>query len=357
MDKDMRQSLKDIAQAERLKDEEAYKGDNIARSIEINEEIEEKEYLLEKVKKQYRLFRGSFFVGLVVLVLVLMYMVYEIVSLPDTTKTDNPKPVVTEKPVPTPEPLKQSVTDTDLIYQLGLPDIDKSKIKKTTLGKLVKTLGNKDVLKYNNVDYYAGGTGYIYKDDKVESVSIQPGVEVLSLSSLEKLVGKSNKVYNIVDNPSDITSKKASNKSYCNIVRKNTLETYYNKDILKKADLKDSILASKEYNFTIQVYDDELSEDYIKGLLEGFTYNKAYKSYEDVIKAIANKLFDDINKFTISYEDYTFSYYDKVVEKDNKVVGIKGDREETPEKVSNYNITDIEVVYDTLACAWQEGWY
>lgn len=63
MDKDMRQSLKDIVQAERLKDEEAYKGDNIARSIEINEEIEEKEYLLEKVKKQYRLFRGSFFVG------------------------------------------------------------------------------------------------------------------------------------------------------------------------------------------------------------------------------------------------------------------------------------------------------
>lgn len=369
MDEKLKEDIKTVAAIERLKDEEAFKGENIAKKIEIDEEIEEKEYHLKKLQKRYKTLWGTFILGVIAFIIVLLYMIYEMVVLPETSKTitDVPKPVVeVDEPKETPKEDKkevnQAVSTKDLVYELSLPKIDKSKIKRITLGDIVSTLDDKDVLKYNEIDYYSDGTGFKYEEDNIKTVSLEKGVSVFSLSSLESVIGKSKKVYKLVDEPSKSTSDKdtvdpVSHVSSCCVIREDSIENYYNKDTLKAAHFKDNVVKKTPYKFTIQVYSDEVSEDTIKDILEDFTYNKIYKDYTNVVKAIAIKLSEKVNKFSISYKDYTFSYYDKVVERDNVVVGIKGDEEEIPETVKTFNITDVEVSYDTLACAYSEHWY
>lgn len=361
MDNELREDVKTLAALQRLKDEEAYHGENIARTIEVNEEIEENEYLLRKLKKQIRIWNGVLVAGVVALIIILLYMIYVYVTLPDTTKPAE-EPVVIEAVEPEPEPdpvpaVVQKTNEETLIYMLDVPDINTEDILMTTLGNLVAGLDDKDILHYRGIDYNSAGVGLVFGKEGIEEVKIDSGVEVYSLASLEKLIGNTNKVYKQIKKPRKNIIRKEVTENNCFVIKDGELKTYYNKDSLSDIKLRDKILARKSFDFTIQVYDEELPEGYLQGLLESFTYNKAYKNYEDVVNAIVNKLVKDVDKFSITYKDYSFGYYDEVYEKNGDVVCIKDGVEETPETVNTYHVTDIEVVYDTLACALEYGWY
>ncbi len=133
MDRDLKESIEKLARVERLAEEEAMHGDNIAGAIEVNEDIEDKVALVNKLKKKLKFWTGIFVTGLVVLVIILLYVIYVFVS-----------------PKQEPEPVNQVV---DKVYY-HLDEVPITSIAQGYIDNAVATVDDlQNALRHTNAKY------------------------------------------------------------------------------------------------------------------------------------------------------------------------------------------------------------
>lgn len=91
---------------------------------------------------------------------------------------------------------------------------------------------------------------------------------------------------------------------------------------------------------------------------EEYTYTNIGVDIIEAIKTVTPEF--EITVKSSLYEDVDetlYSYYDSVETEDDKIVCVKDENREIPEKVVKLNITDYEILYDELLCAYHFGWY
>ena len=79
MNKELKKDIEDLAQAQRLKDEESFYADNVVAAFKYGEEIEDKVRYIKKLEKRIRLFWGVLGLGLLAVLLVITYSIYSLV--------------------------------------------------------------------------------------------------------------------------------------------------------------------------------------------------------------------------------------------------------------------------------------
>lgn len=139
MDKDLKKDVEQLAQAKRLEEEEALHGENIAQGIELQEEVEEKERYLSKLRKQIKVWRGIFLAGLFALICILLYACAQ-AKLTETTMEVKQEPVVSLPQItPTPEPIipKKETYIKDMYFVLEKPEISSNNLLSTTHQELL----------------------------------------------------------------------------------------------------------------------------------------------------------------------------------------------------------------------------
>lgn len=81
MDKELKEKIIELSEAQRMIEEEGFHGDNIAGAIEVNEGIEDNISLLKKLQSRLRGWTAAFTVGLITLIIILLYMLFASNSL------------------------------------------------------------------------------------------------------------------------------------------------------------------------------------------------------------------------------------------------------------------------------------
>ena len=373
MDKEFKQGVEQLAQAQRLQEEEALHAENISRTIEYSEEIEEKEYLITKLQKKIKVTWGIAIAGIMVLVIILLYMIYTGMK-PESTPTPVPTPIVTEEPTvtPTPQPVKTNITSKGVVYHLSLPEITMDGVDSTTIGAIKDwvddgTYGEKEFYYLDN-HYF---TGYQFFDLNKSTV-------LYELEDIKHKLSEVPRVYEmeVLENPdtvfnSNLDSMGAMMYLGCGT---QTLEgdvvLYYNEEYLNYLGesvlgAEDCIFGHQYIPFTVTLFNEDavsgveaaiqqVLEDYNYMLYE-FDYTSSLpddfrtKVYEAVI-AVEPKV--NINDYSCTY-----NYYDDIVEENGQLTGIhEGEQEGLTEKIT-LRITVDDLIYNLYGYLYHNGLY
>lgn len=330
--------------------------------LELEMLIADKEYLLKRLNKRVKFWNRVFLLGIVVFVLVVLYTVF--INL-RTGIEHEPEPVqVVSQSTATPP--KQTVSDISLVYDLQVPEIDFGMVKKTTTGAVIKALGKDESFWYGGVTYNKSGYGYVFTRKTKKRVKLPRGVSLVSLDSLESLIGKQHRVYKIkegLQNYKLVYGFPGDNEVYkvCdgNGVAK---RSYYNKTLLKNCGSKTVSVTPIRLDIKLwtKVSEKEIASK-IKQVLESYNYQVNCKDSgssdiiaRDVIKTIRSSVND---KMDIKSNHYKCKYYEEVKYKNGVYTGIKDGKTETPSSVIRLKCTILERSFNTLSVAASKDWY
>ena len=382
MDKDLKKSIQDIAQAERLADEEKLNAGNISGIIEANEDLEDKEELIIKLRRRLKRWRISFWTGFVVLLIILLYMIYIGVSY---------KPEAIEPEVTQPEivQINQAVEEYSLYYMLECPVVDKNDIVSSTIQTVAKeaddwsncvTVAN-DYEYINDADLSAGF--YIVNPDK-EAVLASDDT-VYFYESLVELFYSQPKEYSVSTEDFEVPDYSEYNMDATKglelhvgaFEKINGRVDFYNSETASvSSPVPDDRLADiiNPLMFNIVIYDGvsiDAIESAIQSALSAGTHQNIIDLYmtDSFIEDSGEKIIEAIKTVTPKFEltvtgsyysginQQLYSYYDSVDIIDGNVTCSKGEVEEVPEVIIKLDVTDYEILYDALACAYHFNWY
>ena len=129
MDKELKETIIELSEAQRMIEEEGFHGDNIAGAIEVNEGIEDNISLLKKLQSRLRGWTAAFTVGLITLIIILLYMLFASNSLSffmgsnaspqeiEVTTLVPDEPVSSQPDEPTPPETTEETTEEEVSEQ------------------------------------------------------------------------------------------------------------------------------------------------------------------------------------------------------------------------------------------------
>ena len=382
MDKDLKESIKKVAQAERLADEEKMSARNISGIIEVNEDIEDNNELILKLRRKLKNWKISFWTGFLVLIVILLYMIYSelVISAMHGLPTE-----VNDLPVQN----NQIVEEYSVFYKLECPQLDKSDIESSTIQTVAKQRDDWAVCIYPNYNLEYDLSGGFYHVEPNQPPVLAPDDTVYFYDSLIEVFNNQSKKYSVSDEDFDIPDYREYNESPTKGLENtyigsfDTIDGYdyiefYNEEIARdSSDVPEDRIADiiDPLKFEIVFYNDVdvegiksvIKDALAEGTYQDTNYNIMEEEYTytnigvDIIEAIKTVTPEfEITIKSSLYEDVDetlYSYYDSVETEDDKIVCVKDGNREIPEKVVKLNITDYEILYDELLCAYHFGWY
>lgn len=378
MDKNLREDIERLAQSKRLMEEEKMSTKNISGIIEVNESIEDKNELLRKLRRRLRNWRISLVNGVVVLIIILLYMVYQIMNVKEP------------EPLPEPEPvIEQEVVDASLYCKLECPQVDKNLVEETTIQKVALESSDWVQCVYKNKNYE-----FISTDEyPVGFYEVEIGKEPILLAddtiylwgSLSDLMESQSKVYTLSEEDFTIPDYSELNASTDKgrDLAFGVFDTFDKEPtIFYSASTVSEVPANKLANiinplkFEVVIYDDVDTsgvDEAIKNALSEGVYKETTDLFvsgeQDSINYIGKKLINAIKGITPKFEVTCkscmyeaidvelYQYYSEVATENGQIICTRGTDVEIPKKVINLDITDYEILYDELACAYYFGWY
>lgn len=332
MDKSTEKDIKRLEELRRAADVESLNGSSAANALVMSEEIEEKLEQLEVLQKNFKRVRGIFRTGVVVLVILLLYMFFGLVT--SYFKKSAVEPEITPAPSVTLVPVSKDFGEYTFTYTMQeIPKLDISKVDCIRFGELreraqsdkhfdaidgisitdLNDTSQDDVLLFSYNDLGVE----IAKQNRIYDVNIANGITEV-VPSPEYL----NSAYLDIDTVtylqkySDITLEELQvlepGKSYSVGVRDTeyyTHDMYYsNKEFKENGKVYanyDEIKAVTTYTtFDLRVYDDkvDLNElaNAIDGVLESYEYTLEATSTEELI-GVYNRVGSTISKFTSDF--------------------------------------------------------
>lgn len=452
MDKEMRENIERLGQAERMLDEEKMSTKNISGIIEVNEDIEDQLNTIEYLERKLKNWNKVFWSGFVVLIIILLYMLYYTIFY--HTGVDEPAPVLPN----------QVITEVNYFYKTDVPQIDKNTVEHINLHDIgyqtTETITKTEVVDPTNLGLIDGDNSvveasepevtteivntvesdYIYafymgknynwlKDSNrlvkqsgfyaVEGIT-EPGhnnaeyvsqfiipndtiyfwdslVDVFNsqqrnivVSDTDLEVPSLNREFNVDNGLGNVAAVcipeivgeanflKSGAKGNTFIYSSRTAETFGGSklaDFIFKYDYTvtcydgvdenavksaiQSALASNTYNDVIanlKSTSDEEVENYIMNLVKN-----AVASVSSEYSITLNSLQEVRASADTSYHMRDVAKTHEIFSTCNHLVNEKGEIvigvDTVPEKVTVVNITDYEIIYDELACAYHYGWY
>lgn len=352
MDKDLEKKIRELGAIERAYDSEDWrKSEDLAKAVIMNENYEDSLESIRSLKKKLKANRGILITGIIVFLILLLYMFYTAFNKPVPVQ-----PAVTE---PEPQVITQHIVNKNLVFALDVPSVS---IDSYSIGDLLenkKSVNLSDGCLYENygTDDWECVLGKSHQHD------LDTGVVVYKVSDLEKAIASTPKVYSFVDS---LPTASGSTKEMLvgSITGDDETIKVYNKDIASKSNVQENDLVAKvdttDFSFTFyeKVDENEIKEVISKVFNEG-GYNVNFSdetTVKDALAEIFNQLKELNVKMSYSYGDLAYDYYDSAKTEGDVKIFTKSGVDEVPEYIYNYTVTDAEVIYNTLACAYYYGW-
>lgn len=383
MDKETRGNIEKIAQAQRLADEEQMRAENIAGIIEANEDLDDHEDLIKKLRRQLKTWTGIFVSGVIALIIILLYMVYTVISFMHAAPDDVPEisEPVTEEVIEVEPEVNQDIIEASLYYKLECPAIDKSEIKTSSFKGVAKKhadwyscnyLGKV----YDNVQFPDAINFYEVKIN--EEPVPAPKDKIYFLDSVKDLMLSQPRVYTSSTEDFDVPDYSKLNES---TDKERDLDfgafapdgreavCFYSAKTVSDVseDRLADIITPLEYK--VVIYDDVNVDGVDAAIKEAFSNGTYQKSKDMLIANDKSEIVDAIKTVTDKFEitctsnsyvdcmELLYNYYDSVETEDGKIICTKDGNEVVPDKVINLYIKDYEIMYNELACAYYYGWY
>lgn len=355
MDKDLEKQVKQLGAIERAKDSEEFRRSrDLAKAVTMNEDYEDSIEAISTAKKKLKTWRGILVTGIVVFILLLLYVIYVAFSKPEPTK---PAPVE-----PEPQIVTQHVVNKNLIFALDVPSFTEGSINSYKLADIID--GQKSVnLGDDHIYENYGADGWQCVMGKTHQHQLDTGVAVYKVSDLESAIASTPKVYSFKDSlPTASDSSKEMLIGYINGDDGQT--TIYNSEIAKMSNVQESDLIAKvdtsQFSFTFyEKVDENKIKAVISNVFNSSDYNVNFSdetTVKDALAEVFNQLKELNVKMSYKYGDLSYDYYDSArVEGDVKIF-TKSGVDEVPEYIYDYTVTDAEVIYNTLACAYYYDW-
>jgi hypothetical protein len=399
MDKDLERDIRRVAQAERLADEEKMGTRNLAGIIEVNEDLEDKADLITKLQRKLRNWKVFTILGFIALLIVITYTVYVTVILPRIRTAAPSVPIETvddsteviedtEQDVP----VDQVVADASLYFMLDVPQISLDDLNSTSIQQIAKDDENLAYCSYDGTTYiYVNQEGYeagFYAIEIGEEPELAPDDTIYMWTDLDELISGTSRSYTSSQSAISVPDYSSLNSSDTKDRDINFGIIGYTDDSMKVFYSNLTSSASTGVNadnianiinplsFEVVVYDDvdvDTIESDIKSVLSSedysFTSGLFNSDTETAAKAVGVEIADAISNRTDKFKitctsalygdvDYEiYNYYDSVTTEDGQITCTVDDTVEVPAKVLTLNITDYEILYDDLACAYNYGWY
>lgn len=364
MDKEFKQGIKDIAQAQRLQEEEALHADNISRTIEYSEEVEEKEYQISQLQKKLRTTRGIIVAGVVALIIILLYMIYTI---------SQPKEEVVIDRIPV-----QTVLDTKgVVFHLKEPTITLDEVDSTTLGDIKAQIDigsfNQHQMYYLGEPYYTGLMNFPFDEATV----------VYELDDIKQKLASTPRVYEmeVLADPNQVFENKYSgefSKMYldCGVQYgdERGVIQYFNKEYLeylKSFSSEDNrlvvdgedIIAHSYFTIEIQLFDSSNYQGVVDAVAKALSEN-CYMVYEydysnNLPSDFSEKLLQAILEVDakVNVEDLGYSYYTDMTYLDGELTGIHDGEREILSEQTTINITVEDLIYSLYSYLYNNGIY
>lgn len=354
MDKDLEKKVKELGAIERAYDSEEFrKSGDLARSVIMEEDYLDAVIKLNDLKKALKRWRIVLISEIIIFIILLLYMVYTVANRPVEVKPKPETEIEVEQPV-----ITQHIVNKNLIFALDVPSFDDISISSYKIGDLLEdesAVNLADGCIYGNY----GEDGWMCVMGKSHQHELDQGVAVYKVSDLESALASTSKNYNFVDSL-PVASDDSKEMLVGYISGDDGSVAIYNSDIASMSNVQESDLIAKvdttEFNFTFyeQVNEDQI-KDVISSAFNTGGYNVNFSDEATVKDAIANVLSQlkelDV-KMAYNYGDLSYDYYDSVRTDGDVKVYTKSGVDEVPEYIYNYTVTNAEVVYNTLACAY-----
>lgn len=349
MDKDLEKKVRKLGNIERAKDSAEFRREvQLANAAIVSENYEDSIELIGRLKKKLNIYRGSLVAGVLVFIIILLYMIYTVV-----TKT----PVIEPEIEPASISINQQVINKNLILTLEAPSFDEITIPVYKLSELLEgqaqvNLGDGCI--YENY----GEDGWKCVLSSTHNHELDTEVYVYKVSDLESALANTKKNYSFTDSiPTASDSLKEVLTGY---IVGDEVVAIYNDDIASKTDISVNDLATKittntfKFTFYEQV-DEESIKKVITDVFRGSYYNVNFTddaTMRDTLAELFDRLQELSPKMSYEYGDMVYNYYEDVKQDGDVKVYNHSGVDEVPEFIYNYTITDVEVVYNTLGCAY-----
>lgn len=356
MNKELKKDIEDLAQAQRLKDEESLYADNVVAAFKYGEEIEDKVRYIKKLEKRIRLFWGVLGLGLLAVLLVITYSIYSLVY---SKKEVQPNKTVSVQEVPVdPEPVAPTRSSVkSILYSLEPPKLSLAGISSTTLSILRDSVDEGEIGEhelYYLDDYYASKMGDCQFDDSTV---------VFSVADITAKLSKLQRSYIMTecDNQSFTDSamvvKQVPMVCGINYADDRGLELYYNADSLEylrtMGHISDDYVLGHQY-ITLEVTAfDKTSVPKIESAVEDVLEKQNYLVYtDDLTRNMSDELKTDILNAIIevapkvAIPELGYNYYDDIVQENKVYSGVLDGVAENLSDVVALRIVIDEIIYD-----------
>lgn len=352
MDKDLKKKVKELGAIERAHDSEDWRrSEDLAKAVIMNENYEDSLESIRSLKKKLKVNRGILITGIIVFLILLLYVIY--------TAFNKPVPVQPIVEEPEQEVVTQHIVNKSLVFALDVPSVS---IDSYSIGDL---LDNKKSVNFSDGCLYEnyGVDGWKCVLGKSHQHDLDTGVVVYKVSDLEKAIASTKKVYSFVDS---LPTASGNTKEMLvgSITGDDETIKVYNKDIASKSNVQESDLVAKvdttDFSFTFyEKVDESKIKEVISKVFNESGYNVNFSdetTVKDALTEVFNQLKELSVKMSYNYGDLSYDYYDSAKTEGDVKIFTKSGVDEVPEYIYNYTVTDAEVIYNTLACAYYYGW-
>lgn len=328
---------------------------NIAGTIEVNESIEEKEYLISKLKKKLKSWRGIYITGLIVLLIILLYVIY--VAVAERYKTIDSESIF----------VAQKVRNINYCLQDKVPtQIDLNYLEHKTLGDYTDNTSLVINAGTGHEYEYVDGSWVCIEVNETSSSrhEMKEDDDVITVASLEEALAGVKRDFEFVESIA-IQDYKQADMLVGGVITSDDVATqpFYSSETIQGVDETDLIL-QRDLQFDkikFTVYED-IDESVIKEIIESALesnitcalnpdYNKAYSEIAESIKV-------NYPSSTIDFGGVSYSCFDSVeTDEAGQLIGTLNGEKVTPEKVTNISVDFVISQYNPVALAYFYKWF
>jgi len=315
MDSEFRKNIERLERAVEVAHEEQISGDQMAQTVLLAEEVEEKQRIIRRLQQQIRVWRWVSLVALFVWVVILLYACAAV--------------IIYKEP---------EIREHEVSYNLDMPDIDLNDVNKCTLDEL--TIGLSEGMDF--IDYL--GSRYTYGDKAGSTV-------VWSIGSLSDVISATNRSYTIDGKASESASIKKYVEVGCSVhhfmrdseggYQELPEDFYYNYETIEASGLNDpdlsEYISTTTQHMTLEIYnsDDVDVEQEVLRVLESRLYGE---SMDGLVADVAG-----------AFDECIVTVGDEVVDT-TKEGG-------HPKVIDRYKITVTDHIFNIWVCTAKGGWY
>ena len=356
MNEELKKDIEDLAQAQRLKDEESLYADNVVAAFKYGEEIEEKVRYIKKLEKRIRLFWGILGLGILAVLLVITYSIYSFVfSKKELQPNEN---VTVQEVTVAPEPIALTKSsEKTILYSLEPPKLSLAGINTTTLSNLRDSVDEGEIGEHEL--YYLDG----YYTSKMGDCQFDDSTVVYSVADITTKLSKLQRSYIMTEcdnqsfTDSVIVVKQVPMVCGINYADERGLELYYNTECLDYLKNKgyigdDYVLGHQYITFEVTVFD-KSSIPKIESVIEKVLEQQKYSMYANDLSNnlpndfkidIFNAIIEAVPKVAISESEYC--YYEDVFEECGAYSGVVNGVAEQLSDIVTLNIVIDEIICD-----------